>query len=201
MQRIPRPDPGNLERIDYFWPDPSINLFVEAEFLSENSRLYNSDHLHLTSASLGFLWTTAANRRQMKAVAGQAEIPNFRVGAWAKARQEQQLIEWFGNVPDFVITFDAAYVADCSDVQFLALLEHELYHCGQAVDLFGFPKFSTQTGMPIFAMRGHDVEEFTGVVRRYGLRALPADTRDFVDSAFEIPEIDAVAISQLCGAC
>ena len=29
-------------------------------------------------------------------------------------------------------------------------------------------KFNKDTGQPVLTLRGHDVEEFTGVVRRYG---------------------------------
>ena len=41
----------------------------------------------------------------------------------------------------------------------------------QALDEFGFPKFSSETGRPVFALKAHDVEEFEGVVSRYGAEA------------------------------
>nr|WP_271894430.1 putative metallopeptidase [Phyllobacterium sp. IY22] len=47
-------------------------------------------------------------------------------------------------------------------------MEHELYHAGQDRDSFGAPKFRKSTGLPVFILRGHDIEEFIGVVRRYG---------------------------------
>jgi len=53
----------------------------------------------------------------------------------------------------------------------ITALEHELYHIVQSVDEFGAPKFNRDTGMPTLTLRGHDVEEFVGVVRRYGARA------------------------------
>jgi hypothetical protein len=137
----------------------------------------------------------------MKRVVGEAEMPNFKGGAWQKARQEQQLEEWFGLVPDFIITLDSDFRHECDEVQFLALLEHELYHCGQQTDEFGMPKFSRSTGKPIFGMRGHDVEEFTGVVRRYGIGATGQDAIDFVQAATQEPEIAAVEIKALCGVC
>ncbi len=40
---------------------------------------------------------------------GQCEEVTFRAGAWQKGRQEQQMRDWFGNVPDFLITLDADY--------------------------------------------------------------------------------------------
>ncbi|WP_267902481.1 putative metallopeptidase [Sinorhizobium meliloti] len=40
---------------------------------------------------------------------------------------------------------------------------------------------------PVFTVRGHDVEEFVGVVRRYGADA--AGVRAIVDAANRPPEI------------
>lgn len=136
----------------------------------------------------------------MKTVVGEAEIPNPKGGAWGKARAERQLIDWFGEIPDFIVTLDAGYCLDAAAVELLALLEHELYHCGQQLDEFGFPKFR-QDGRPIFAMRGHDVEEFAGVVRRYGIAAAGRDAVDFVKAAKLKPEIAKAKIAALCGSC
>ena len=109
-----------------------------------------------------------------------------------------QLIGWFGTVPDFVLTFDASYCAECSDAEFMALVEHELYHCGQERDIYGLPKF-TRFGTPKFTMRGHDVEEFVGVVRRYGADA--AGVSAMVEAANAGPEIARVDIARACGTC
>lgn len=198
---IPLPDESLHELGDLFIPDAALNEFVEASFLDEQSPLFNLDHIHLTQARIGFLWTNTVNRRKMKRVVGEAEMPNFKGGAWQKARQEQQLIEWFGLVPDFVITLSAGFRFECEDVEFLALLEHELYHCGQRVDEFGFPKFSKSDGKPIFGMRGHDVEEFIGVVRRYGIGAVGQDAVDFIAAGMSEPSIAPAKISALCGTC
>lgn len=48
-------------------------------------------------------------------------------------------------------------------------------------------------------MRGHDVEEFVGVVRRYGARA--AGVQAMVDAASAGPQIAAVKIAQAYGTC
>lgn len=193
-------DPFNLDKI--FIPAPEINTFVADAILAEASPLYNEEHIHLTTARIGFLWTAVPNKRNMRRVVGEAEILNFKGGAWQKARQEKQIVDWFGGVPDFVVTLDAGYVAgECGDVEFLALLEHELYHCGQAVDEFGFPKFRQSDGRPIFGIRGHDVEEFTGIIRRYGVGAASQNVRDMITAAAEKPTFPARKISQLCGVC
>lgn len=77
----------------------------------------------------------------------------FRAGGWQKARQEQQMREWFGDEPTYLITLAADYCA---------LVEHELYHITQATDEYRAPKF-TQDGLPKLYLSGHDVEEFVGV--------------------------------------
>lgn len=184
-----------------FEPDEGLERFLFDVILTEHSPFYNVDHVHLFSAKVGFLWTNCYNSRHGRRIVGQAEIPNFRGGKWQKARGEKQLVDWFGDIPDFVITLDAEYARECDDAAFLALFEHELYHCGQALDRFGFPKFSKETGQPIFAMRGHDVEEFIGVVRRYGHKAAGQNVTGLIDAALVSPEIAAAKVRELCGTC
>ena len=128
-------------------------------------------------------------------------MPRFMGAKWSKARQEQQITEWFGEMPDFLITLDANYAAQCDDVTFCAVVEHELYHCGQALNEFGAPKFNQTTGLPVYAIKGHDVEEFVGVVRRYGVGAAAGQTRALVEAANSAPEIGKAKVSGACGSC
>ena len=83
-------------------------------------------------ASIGVLWTNAANQRQMHEVLGTAGMPQPKGGAWVKARQELQLGEWFGVVPDFLITLSTPRVADMDYDSFSTLVEHQLLHCACA---------------------------------------------------------------------
>ncbi|WP_412549259.1 putative metallopeptidase [Sinorhizobium medicae] len=69
----------------------------------------------------------------------RGETASGRHGKWARARAEIRVKQWFGFVPDFIITLDAEYCRAC--------------------------------GSPVFTIRGHNVEEFIGVVRRYGADA------------------------------
>ncbi|WP_410176759.1 putative metallopeptidase [Sinorhizobium medicae] len=55
------------------------------------------------------------------------------------------------------------------------------------------------TGRPVFTIRGHDVEDFVGVVRRYGADA--AGVRAIVDAANRPPEIARAQIAHACGTC
>ncbi|WP_327437394.1 putative metallopeptidase [Sinorhizobium meliloti] len=102
------------------------------------------------AAELGFLWTVVENSRKGRRIIGHCEEETSgRHGKWARAQAEMQVKQWFGFVPDFIITLDAEYCRAC--------------------------------GAPVFTIRGHNVEEFVGVVRRYGADA--AGVRAIVDAA------------------
>ncbi len=184
-----------------FRPAPELTAWAAETFIAAGSKLENPDHEHLRDATIGFLWTTVAASRHMNTIVGQAEMPRFQGGKWSKRRQEQQMEEWFGELPDFVITIDAGYAAQCDDITFCALIEHELYHCGQQVNEFGAPKFSSSTGLPVYGIRGHDVEEFVGIVRRYGVGAAAGQTLALVEAAQCKPQIAKATASAACGSC
>ncbi|WP_343718631.1 putative metallopeptidase [Achromobacter dolens] len=128
---------------------------------------------------------------------GKAEQVMFRAGGWQKARQEQQMIEWFGRVPAFLITLAAHYCATCSDAEFCALVEHELYHIGHAPDPYGAPAFDKE-GRPKLRIVGHDVEEFVGVVARYGPSV---DVQRLVEAVGVAPTMPRLNSARACGWC
>lgn len=178
-------------------PAPEVWEWLLAEILTDTGSIHNEDHTHLIDADIRVMWASAAFNKKGSTVVGQAEEVAFRAGGWQKARMEQQMTDWFGDVPAYIITLAADYCADCSDADFCALVEHELYHIAQAKDQYGAPKF-TQDGLPKLEMRGHDVEEFVGVVRRYG--ASP-DVQALVDAANSPAEVGKLNISRACGTC
>lgn len=180
-----------------FMPAPEVRAWAHAMFLSEGGQLRNEDHAHLEQASFEFLWASGGFAKQGRTVLGQCEEVTFRAGPWQKGRQEQQMRDWFGEVPDFVITLDADYSRRCSDAEFCALVEHEMYHIGHSKDDFGQPAF-TKDGLPKLSMRGHDVEEFIGVVRRYGASK---DVQHLIDAAKSAPEVAKLNIARACGTC
>lgn len=198
----PAPPPEVLPELDgplhmVLRPAPEIGDWVQATILAEDGDVHNPDHAHLIDADLGFMWASSAFAKAGRTVLGQAEQVAFRAGGWQKARQEQQMIEWFGRVPAFLITLAADYCATCSDADFCALVEHELYHIAHEHDAFGAPKF-TKDGLPKLVLRGHDVEEFVGVVRRYGPSL---DVRRLIDAANQPPEVGKTNIARACGTC
>lgn len=203
--RVNRPHPP----ADFVSEDASTSFLAAddlaewalATFVAEDAPLLNEEHAHLRFAEVCFLWTNVDNSRGMNSIVGQAEFrPPAVMGKWQKARAEQQLVEWFGRVPDFLITIDAGYASQCGDAEFCALVEHELYHCGQERDPFGAPKFR-KSGAPAFAMRGHDVEEFVGIVRRYGVGAGAGQTFALVEASKQAPEIALASVREACGTC
>lgn len=205
----PRP-PEHLTSLDaliaagVFVPAPELADWIAAAYLDEKGALFNAEHVHLRQARIGVLWTNVLNSRRQRRIVGQAEIPargGGTLGVWARARIEQQVREWFGELPDFMLTFDAVHAANADDASFCALVDHELYHCAQQQDDFGAPKFNKDTGKPLWTMRGHDVEEFVGVVRRFGIEAAGDSATDLVIAAASPPEIAAGRIGAACGTC
>ncbi|MGG4661007.1 putative metallopeptidase [Pseudomonas vlassakiae] len=178
-------------------PAPELWEWIQREVLADTGSIHNPEHSHLIDANIGVLWASSAFSRKGRSVLGQAEQLMFRAGGWQKARQEQQMREWFGEEPEFLITLAGDYCAQCSEAEFCALVEHELYHIAQATDEYGASKF-TQEGMPKLYLRGHDVEEFVGLVRRYG----PShDVQQLIDAASRPPEVAKINISRACGTC
>ncbi len=195
----PQPPEGMFDGGDRFEPSAELRDWIVATFISPDGDLHNPDHAHLEQASIGVLWTNCDNAKAMKVVIGQAELmPPMAMGKWQRARAVQQIEEWFGEVPDFLITFHALAAAVMDDVSFCALVEHELYHCAQTLDQYGMPRFNKDTGLPVFGIKGHDVEEFIGVVARYGATA---EVARLVEAASDRPTVAMADIRGACGNC
>ncbi|MDR7109204.1 putative metallopeptidase [Pseudomonas frederiksbergensis] len=199
----PRPPASLLELSDLsnfgirLTPAPEVWEWLSAEILADTGSIHNEDHAHLLEADIRLMWASSSFEKQGRRVLGQAEQVMLRAGDWQKARMEQQMRDWFGDVPAFIITLAADYCSQCSDADFCALIEHELYHIAQATDQYGQPVF-TKEGAPKLKLRGHDVEEFVGVVRRYGASA---DVQALVDAANSPAEVGKLNISRACGTC
>ncbi len=180
-------------------PAPEFSDWIRDTFISASGALANPRYEHLLDANIGVLWTNVINQTKMMQVWATAEIPQTMGSAWKRARAEQQLADWFGFVPDFVHTYYAPDVRLLDDRGFCALVEHELHHCAQAVDRFGDPKFNRDTGRPIYAIHGHDAEEFVGVVERYGMTH--PGVRKLVAAANRPPLFGDHTIEMACGTC
>lgn len=183
-----------------FMPAPEVLAWIGREILSVDGAIHNRDHRHLADADLCVLWADGGFTSKMRTVIGTAEEVAFRCNAWQRGRQEQQMLQWFGHIPSFLITLDGQFARNCSDAEWCALVEHELYHLAHAQDEFGAPKFA-KDGKPKIAIQGHDVEEFIGVVRRYGVGHPEGNLARLVASGHTDPEVSRVALAGACGTC
>lgn len=162
--------------------------------------LYNPTHKHLVRARVGVLWTNVPNTSRGRGILGQAEMPSAK-NPWTEVRQDAQFREWFGWTPDFLITLYAPWAAECTNLEFCALVEHEMLHCAQAKNpMTGALRF-TKAGGPVFALRGHDVEEFIDIIRRYGAIGAGSDVVRLVEAAWEKPTVGRASVANACGAC
>lgn len=197
---LPPAEFADVSFVTRFAPAPELAKWARETFIEEGGALYNPDHRHLLEAGIGFVWASDGYVKQGRRVLGLTEKIQIIGNPWAKGRAEQQLGEWFGRVPEFLITLDGFHCGQCDDVDFCALVEHELYHVGHATDEFGAPAF-TKEGRPKLAMRGHDVEEFVGVVRRYGVGDPDSSLARLIIAAAQGPTVDRAKISHACGVC
>lgn len=151
------------------------------------------EHRHLldNDARLGWLMRTEPKIKGGRQILGTCYRP--RVNGELSSLFDWFLERFFGEPLDFLVMLDAAYWADATPLQREILVFHELSHAVQAEDANGAPKFNAQTGAPVWALRGHDIEEFNHVVARYG--SYSADLREFIeaaslgDAAADIPRI------------
>ncbi len=181
-------------------PAPEVWEWLQSEILADTGSIHNEDHAHLLDADIRVMWASSSFAKQGRTVLGQAEQVAFRAGGWQKARMEQQMRDWFGDVPAFIITLAADYCAQCSDTDFCTLVEHELYHIAHANDKCGQPAF-TKEGAPKLEMRGHDVNEFVAIVERYGVGAPDSDVARMVEAAKKPPSVNRASIASACGTC
>ena len=197
-ERLLNIDP--LDNVD-FEPAKELEEWIIDTFISSDGKLYNPDHAHISpwsSTLFKVLWASSAFIKADRVVLGQTEKFSPMAGGWRKLRQEKQMIDWFSCVPDFIITIDAKFASQASDIEFCALIEHELYHLGAKRDEDGNYLISPSTGEYKYYLRPHDVEEFHGVVQRYGASD---DVQKMVDLANDGPTIGKAKIAHACGTC
>lgn len=182
-----------------FRPDQDgLGAWVTETFINEDSPLANPDHAHLADASIGWLWTSEPATHRGRIILGECRLVQPQQERWGSAMQHRQIRDWFGHAPDFIITLSAPWAAQMDDATFCALVEHEMYHAAQAMDEYGQPRFR-RDGSPMFALRGHDVEEFIGVVERYGV--VDSNVALLVEAAQRKPTVGQSDLAAACGTC
>tara|TARA_R110000824_G_scaffold401790_1_gene616413 strand:- start:2383 stop:2985 length:603 start_codon:yes stop_codon:yes gene_type:complete len=184
---------------DAFEPSHDVKNWVHDTFVSESATLANETHEHLRQASIGYVWTNVENVKKGRLILGTCQKLPPTGDKWAAGRMTHQLFDWFEHIPDFLITLFAPAAADMNNRAFMALVEHELSHAAQAKDKYGMPMFDKDTGKPLWAMRGHDFEEFVGVVQRYG--STSPELAAAVAAVNDGPTIGDAEIAGACGVC
>lgn len=136
---------------------------------------------HLADARIGWLLREDEVIKAGRRVLGTVYLPSVQGSL-------RPLFEWFmrrefGDDPplDFLVILERAYWDGATDQQRRILVHHEMLHMDHAHDKHGVPRFSKETGAPVFALRGHDVEEFVAIVAEYG--AHNDDIRAFLAAA------------------
>jgi hypothetical protein len=179
-------------------PSPAWSAWVWDVLIAGDGALCNPDHAHLRRAEIGVLLTNETNERKGRRVLGTAREGPPSGTTWAKGQKRQQIERWFGDVPDFLITLDGFWMhrraQEDDAAAILALVEHELYHCAQ-------DGYNRRTGKPKWTMRAHDVEEFVGVVRRYGAGAPADQTARLAEAVRAAPDVASASLDGLCGQC
>lgn len=122
----------------------------------------------------------------------------FNQGDWKKARQEQQMRDWFDFVPVYLIIIDVSFCENSNDRDFCALIEHELYHIDVERDEDGEIIYSGHTGLPKHHLAVHDVEEFIGVVKCWGASE---NVKRLVEVANQAPFVSDFNVSGCCRNC
>jgi Putative phage metallopeptidase len=132
------------------------------------------EHEHLQAANIGYVFRDDELRRHGKVIAAeaimvdrilQAEKRWGRIVKWAL----QHHILKVDALPDLLILIDRNMWSGYDADQKLALIDHELSHCWYETEEDGETQKFSRDGSPKWALRGHDVEEFCGVIARRGL--------------------------------
>lgn len=156
--------------MSYFLPAERPGMADPAVVFWELCKLPEFAHIGEAEARVEFLMRSHQEIKGGRQVLGTVFQPNVQgrlkeVFTWL-------LEEKFGGMEDTPITYliviDAEYWLDASDQEREILIYHEACHIQTAFDKNGAQRFDKDTGLPVLCLVGHDVEEFSAVVERYG---------------------------------
>lgn len=201
----PPPDLGLASRDDGTWPAsfadaPEVHAWIVAEVLDPEGRLHNPDHRHIDAGDFAVMWAGRRAESKGMRIAGTMEKLQLQEKTWSGQRAADVIHGIYPLTPDHLMTLDAEICRTCGDAEFCALVEHELYHLGQVRDAMGAPQFDRE-GRPKLCIRGHDVEEFIGVVARYGTGHADSNLSRMIAAARAGPTVQQARISAACGVC
>jgi len=193
--------PEHLHSWGYsFEPAHDLLEWIRETYLKEEGEYYTDEHDHLFEARIGVVWSNCEYRKGGMLILGQAEKFFPQGNTWSKERHRSLIKSWFGWEPDFLLTFYSVWAARADHVNFSATVDHELFHCGQALDDDGERRFR-RDGSRVYCINGHPVEEFPQVVRRFGVGACSPAVAELVEAARLPPLIAPASIVAACGTC
>jgi len=156
----------------YRLPDNATHPAIIAERV-----LRMPEHMHLleNEIELDWLMRTGEKIKGGRQVLGSVHMPTVQ-------GEFRDMFEWLlegllGRLPAFLIILDETYWEAATPQAREILIFHELAHIQHKLDRYGAPRFD-KDGLPVYGLVGHDVEEFTSVVARYG--AYSDEIRSFV---------------------
>lgn len=181
--------------------EPSLELAAWARlmFIEEGAVFCNPDHAHLQKCDLVAIFTNVPFEDGLLPVAGMAEIINVNGKPWPRAARVDYLCKMFGNIPQACVWVYAPYWAECDDDSACALMEHELYHFAHKRNKQKELMYDEENNdRPVLTTRAHDVGEFIGVVRRYGVGAVHPNVQLLVEAAQSVPTIGRARVEAAC---
>lgn len=149
-------------------------------------KLVNSHHEDLNQARIALCWQLTWKPD----VDGRVKLGQCRkVG---DLEREVKDVAGF----DFVILLRRSFWQDLrvTDAQRTALLDHELCHARLRYDAKGEPVYD-ERGRLVYRLAGHDIEEFTAIVRRHG--CYKADLESFA-AALRLTAVQDFAACEEC---
>jgi len=172
--------------------DIEITEAGEAQAIAQS--LIPEYHPHLERAQIIYLFTNQERKTAGKVVLGTAQ----KLGTLLKyfsSGEAGDLEEGY----DFCMLLSQEQWSVCSAAQRRALVDHELSHMAERVTVNRLTQEVTRR----WAIQGHDVEEFRGVIERHGLWR--SDVRQFAETAFQhrqpgLFEDDEAQITHVTGA-
>lgn len=170
----------------YFLPSERPEVADPGEVFARLCRLDEHRHIVEAEARIEFLMRTHDEVKGGRRVLGTV----FRPDVQGRLRD---VFQWLlddrfalaeGDKPiDYLIVLDADFWLEADDRAREILVYHEMTHIQPAFDKMGGQRFDRDTGLPVLTLVGHDIEEFSAVVRRYGTYS--RDLREFIAAASE----------------
>lgn len=195
----PLPSPELCEPGFKIEPSMEAAAWIKQTFVLEGGRHYNPEHAHLAKADIVVLFVNREEEDGGMPVVGRAEIIKVAGKPWKQAERLDHLCMLHGNLPQARIWLYGPAWSAGDYWQACSTAEHELYHFAQLVKE-GEPQFD-DLERPKLVSRAHDLGEFVGVARRYGINRCGGRAIDFVQAALQPPTIAPATFVPTPGVC